>query len=66
MYIVLNHAWSDRASHKDSKEEMLTFSKDELLLQLISVKIKSQLLYVALHPSLRTTALMKALCNIKI
>lgn len=48
------------------KEETLTFSKGELFFRLISVKIKSRLLYVALHPFLRTIALMKALCNIKL
>lgn len=45
------------------KEETMTLSKSELFFQLISVKIRSQLLYVVLHPLLRSTALMKALCN---
>lgn len=48
------------------KEETLTFSKGELFFQVISVKIGSQLLYVVLHPLLRSTALMKTLCNIAI
>lgn len=46
------------------KEGTLTFSKAELFFHLISVKIKSQLLYVAVYLFLRTAAFMKALCNI--
>lgn len=58
------YAWSSRKSSTKQHERRNTFSKGELFFQLISVKIKSQLFYVALHPFLRTTPSMKALSTL--